>query len=56
MQIQRSAFLDDGMLHAGDFKSGTVLIEGFFHIKAMAYFCMCTFESKVMCTLKQYMY
>ena len=33
MQIQSSALLDNGTLPAGDFKSGSVFIKGFYHIR-----------------------
>ena len=34
LQIQCLALLDYGMSHAGDFRSGGVFTEGFYHIKA----------------------
>ena len=36
LQILHLALLDNGMLGAGDSKSDSVFIEGFYHIKATA--------------------
>ena len=36
LQILRSALLDDGTLRVDNLKSGSVFIEGFYHIKASA--------------------
>ena len=33
LHIQCSALLNDGMSYAGDFKSGSIFIKGFYHIK-----------------------
>ena len=47
LQIQYSALLDDGTLCACDFKSGSVFIEEFYHIKATTCVCMQQVKSGV---------